>query len=145
MSAQPRCPSCRTQVESDDASCRNCGAALGAAATVVDDEASPAEQISPKDEVAQDLKRALSPRIEVLRRLGGGGMSTVYLGRDPALRRLVAIKVLSDDLANDPLARARFTREAETSAAISHPHVIEIHEVGTPAPAQPRRSEPPAS
>ena len=131
MSAQPRCPACRTQVESDDESCRNCGAALGAAATVVDDEASPTEQISPKDKVAQELKRALSPRIEMLRRLGGGGMSTVYLGRDPALRRLVAIKVLSDDLANDSLARARFTREAETSAAIAHPHVIEIHEVGT--------------
>ena len=131
MSAQPRCPSCRTQVESDDASCRNCGAALGAATTVVDDEASSTEHISPQDKVAQELKRALSPRIEVLRRLGGGGMSTVYLGRDPALRRLVAIKVLSDDLANDSLARARFTREAETSAAIAHPHVIEIHEVGT--------------
>ncbi len=131
MSAQPRCPSCRTQVESDDELCRNCGAALGAAITGDDEEESPAERISPKDKVAKALKRALSPRIEVLRRLGGGGMSTVYLGRDPALRRLVAIKVLSEDLANDPLARARFTREAETSAAISHPHVIEIYEVGT--------------
>ncbi len=90
MSAQPRCPSCRTQVESDDELCRNCGAALGAAITGDDEEESPAERISPKDKVAKALKRALSPRIEVLRRLGGGGMSTVYLGRDPALRRHLA-------------------------------------------------------
>ena len=127
----PRCPSCRTQVEPDDATCRNCGAALGAAATVIDENDAPAQQISPQDKVANELHGTLSPRMEVLRRLGGGGMSTVYLGRDPALHRLVAIKVLSDDLNSDPLARARFTREAEAAAAIVHSHVIEIHEVGT--------------
>ena len=127
----PRCPSCRTQVEPDAATCRNCGAALGAAATVIDEDEAPTQQISPDDKTAVELHRTLSPRIEVLRRLGGGGMSTVYLGRDPALHRLVAIKVLSDNLNSDPLARARFTREAEAAAAIVHPHVIEIHEVGT--------------
>ncbi len=127
----PRCPSCRTQVEPDAATCRNCGAALGAAATVIDEDEAPAQRISPKDQTAAELHRTLSPRIEVLRRLGGGGMSTVYLGRDPALHRLVAIKVLSDDLNSDALARARFTREAEAAAAIVHPHVIEIYEVGT--------------
>ena len=127
----PRCPSCRTQVEPDAATCRNCGAALGAAATVIDEDEAPTQRISPKDKTAAELHRTLSPRIEVLRRLGGGGMSTVYLGRDPALHRLVAIKVLSDDLNSDALARARFTREAEAAAAIVHPHVVEIYEVGT--------------
>lgn len=97
----------------------------------MNDDAAPTESIPDDDRVAAALKRALSPRIQLLRRLAGGGMSRVYLGRDPSLRRLVAIKVLSEELANDPVARERFTREAEAAAAIVHPHVIDIYQVDT--------------
>jgi hypothetical protein len=65
-------------------------------------------------------------------------MSVVYLGREPSLRRLVAIKVLAEDLNKDDVARARFTREAEAAAGIVDPHVISIYQVGT----LPRSSRP---
>lgn len=66
-------------------------------------------------------------RFEVLRILGRGGMGTVYLARDARLDRLVAVKTLTDT-AED--RRARFVREARTAAAIRHPNVATIYEVG---------------
>jgi hypothetical protein len=63
-------------------------------------------------------------------------MGSVYLGRDPALKRSVAIKVLAPLLAQDPVARARFTREAEAAAAVSHPHVVSVYQVGELAPSR---------
>jgi hypothetical protein len=126
-----RCPACGTKTDPEDQDCRHCGAAIDDDTTSVNDDAAPTESISDDDRVAAALKRALSPRIQLLRRLAGGGMSRVYLGRDPSLRRLVAIKVLSEELANDPVARERFTREAEAAAAIVHPHVIDIYQVDT--------------
>ncbi|MDH5643632.1 MAG: serine/threonine protein kinase, partial [Gemmatimonadota bacterium] len=129
MSTRP-CPICREDIEADLSACPICGNDL-TDLTILDETNSGAQRIAPDDKTGLELTRALGPRIEIVRKLGAGGMSTVYLGRDPALRRFVAIKVLSDDLADDPLARARFTREAEASAAISDPHVIEIFQVDT--------------
>src|SRR5581483_3726595 len=72
-------------------------------------------------------------RFEVLRVLGKGGMGTVYLARDPRLDRPVALKVLhAEDVATDE-RRARFLREARTAAAIRHPNVATIYEVGESA------------
>ncbi|HUJ13444.1 MAG TPA: serine/threonine-protein kinase [Thermoanaerobaculia bacterium] len=69
-------------------------------------------------------------RFEVLRVLGKGGMGTVYLARDPRLDRPVALKVLhAEDVGTDE-RRARFLREARTAAAIRHPNVATIYEVG---------------
>src|SRR6266542_1202279 len=69
-------------------------------------------------------------RFQVLRILGKGGMGTVYLARDSRLERPVALKVLhSEELATDE-RRARFLREARTAAAIRHPNVATIYEVG---------------
>ncbi|MDQ6803212.1 MAG: protein kinase [Acidobacteriota bacterium] len=69
-------------------------------------------------------------RFEVIRVLGKGGMGTVYLARDPRLDRSVALKVLraEDLIAED--RRSRFMREARTAAAIRHPNVATIYEVG---------------
>jgi tRNA A-37 threonylcarbamoyl transferase component Bud32 len=125
-----RCPACGTKVKSSDTSCPTCEAALSAAATQPGDESPGTSSLFKKDKIAAELKDALAPGIQVLRRFGAGAMSTLYLGRDPALRRLVAIKVLSKDLAKDAVARARFTREAESAAAVSHPHVVGIYQVG---------------
>lgn len=81
-------------------------------------------------EVADLLRKALEPSFILVRLLGAGGMGLVYLARDPALKRLVAVKVMSPGLAQDPEARARFQREAESVAAISHPNVVAIYAVG---------------
>ena len=57
-------------------------------------------------------------------------MGEVWRARDTRLRRDVAIKVLPDSLANDPVARMRFDREARAVAALSHPNILDIHDVG---------------
>jgi eukaryotic-like serine/threonine-protein kinase len=67
---------------------------------------------------------------EVVGPLGKGGMGEVYRGRDTRLDREVAIKVLPDRLAKDSEALARFEREAKILAALSHPNVLAIHDVG---------------
>ena len=62
--------------------------------------------------------------------LGRGAMGIVLKGYDPALSRLVAIKLLSPTLASSPSFRERFLREARAAAGISHPNVVTIHAVG---------------
>ena len=64
---------------------------------------------------------------QVSARIGTGGMGEVYRARDPRLNRLVAIKVLRPDVANDPDRLARFAREAQLLASLNHPHIAQIH------------------
>jgi serine/threonine protein kinase len=66
---------------------------------------------------------------EVTRVIGQGGMGLVYQAYEPALRRWVAIKVLSPHLASESVARLRFAREAQAAAAVCHENVITIHAV----------------
>src|ERR1700674_4202664 len=61
--------------------------------------------------------------------LGEGGMGVVYRALDTKLNRPVAIKLLSDDLA-DAAARRRFQREAQTASSLNHPHILTVHDVG---------------
>jgi Tol biopolymer transport system component/predicted Ser/Thr protein kinase len=61
--------------------------------------------------------------------LGEGGMGTVYRALDTKLNRPVAIKFLSDDLA-DVAARRRFQREAQMASSLNHPHIVTVHDVG---------------
>jgi Tol biopolymer transport system component len=68
---------------------------------------------------------------EILGKLGAGGMGEVYRARDTKLQRDVAIKVLPEMLAHDPAALARFEREAQAVAALSHPNILAIHDFAT--------------
>jgi TolB-like protein/tetratricopeptide (TPR) repeat protein len=67
---------------------------------------------------------------EIVSPLGAGGMGEVYRARDPRLGREVAIKVLPEALAEDAERRSRFEREARTVAALNHPNVVAIYDVG---------------
>jgi len=67
---------------------------------------------------------------EVIRVLGTGGMGTVYLARDTALDREVAVKVLRPEVAGDPALRDRFVREARAAARVSHPNLTHVYFVG---------------
>ena len=62
--------------------------------------------------------------------IGAGGMGEVYKATDTRLNRTVAIKVLPEHVASDPDLQQRFEREAKTLAALSHPHICHIHDVG---------------
>jgi hypothetical protein len=68
---------------------------------------------------------------EIVAPIGVGGMGEVYRAYDTRLGRDVAIKVLPRTLANDPDALARFEREARAVAAINHPNILALHDIGT--------------
>ncbi|MGQ0735712.1 MAG: protein kinase domain-containing protein [Acidobacteriota bacterium] len=71
---------------------------------------------------------------EVLTPIGAGGMGEVYRARDTRLKRDVAIKILPATFAADPDRLMRFEREAETLAALNHPHIAQIHGLEESAP-----------
>jgi tRNA A-37 threonylcarbamoyl transferase component Bud32 len=66
----------------------------------------------------------------LLKPLGQGGMGVVYLAEHAELRRKVALKILQGDKAMDKLALERFLREARAAAALDHPNIVRIHDVG---------------
>ena len=73
---------------------------------------------------------AIGQQYELMDEIGRGGMSVVYRARDKRLNRQVAVKVLPPELTYDPAIRPRFTREAQTSAHLEHPHIVPIYDVG---------------
>lgn len=102
------CPRCGTCWDSGSSSCEHDGASL----TIV------------------PLPRTLAGRYRLERRLGTGGMGTVYEARDGALGRRVAVKVLREDYVHSAAAASRFEREARAAAALDHPNVVSVFDYG---------------
>ena len=67
---------------------------------------------------------------EILDKLGEGGMGEVWRARDRRLQRMVAVKILPQDVANDATRRARFEQEARALGALNHPNIVAIYDVG---------------
>jgi hypothetical protein len=70
------------------------------------------------------------PQLEILEQIGQGGMGAVYKARQPALDRLVALKILKLPATADPGFAERFIREAKTLARLSHPRIVAVHDYG---------------
>lgn len=82
------------------------------------------------DALAAKLSSALGASYQLARLLGRGGMGAVYRATDRRLRREVAIKVLPPELGYSEDLRARFVREAQMAAQLSHPNIVPIYDVG---------------
>ena len=66
---------------------------------------------------------------EIVAPIGAGGMGEVFRAHDTKLNRPVAVKLLSDDLA-DAAARRRFQREAQMASSLNHPHILTVYDAG---------------
>jgi hypothetical protein len=86
--------------------------------------------MSPTDPLRAALEKALGDQYEIVRLLGRGGMGAVYLARERALQRTVAIKVLPPEIAVSAEAQERFRREARTAAKLTHPNIVALHAFG---------------
>ena len=67
---------------------------------------------------------------EILSPIGAGGMGEIYRARDIRLDRIVALKVLPNHLAADPILRQRFEREAKAVSSLNHPNICTLHDIG---------------
>ncbi|MDW0111828.1 Stk1 family PASTA domain-containing Ser/Thr kinase [Sporosarcina saromensis] len=76
------------------------------------------------------IGKRIGGRYEVIRGIGEGGMSKVYLAHDIILGRDVAIKVLNYDFVNEQDMKKRFQREALSATSLTHPHIVNIFDVG---------------
>ena len=77
----------------------------------------------------QYIGKLLDNRYEILERIGTGGMAVVFKGRDHRLNRLVAIKILKEELAQDAEFRRRFHDESQAVAMLSHPNIMAVYDV----------------
>ena len=77
----------------------------------------------------QYIGKLLDNRYEIIERIGTGGMAVVFKGRDHRLNRLVAIKILKEELAQDAEFRRRFHDESQAVDMLSHPNIMAVYDV----------------
>lgn len=116
------CSKCNAPLASTDRFCPKCGTARDQDATVV-------LSGGIKNVQATQLASATTGEFEVMQQLGLGAMGSVYLARDVALSRKVAIKVIASNLLQDEAMVSRFRLEAQTVASLRHPNIVNVHAV----------------
>ncbi len=123
------CPRCKTENPNTSRTCGACRAPLPAA----DLEPGAGGDSSLSPTVTPPTTPPLGGKYDVAGEIGRGGMGVVYKARDIKLNRWVALKLLPDEVADDPDLRERFVLEAQAAAALAHPNVCVVHEVGEDA------------
>lgn len=126
------CPKCGAPI-GDDAPrglCPKC-VLSGAATTAPHSNTAAAGRSAPPtiEEVAPHF-----PDLEILELIGAGGMGSVFKARQKNLDRIVALKILSRDLSEDPAFAERFNREGRVLARLSHPNIVTVFDTGAAGP-----------
>ena len=122
-----QCPQCQAVLPADapQGLCPGCLMALAGQATEQDTLPLGEGDLPELEEIGRAF-----PDLEVLGKIGQGGMGVVYKARQPRLDRLVALKVLPKALAATPGFIERFTREGRVLARLNHPHIVAVHDFG---------------
>lgn len=116
------CASCQSPMGPDDRFCPSCGTGRDEDRTVV-------STTSVRNMQAKHLEESTRGEFEIMQQLGVGAMGSVYLARDIALSRRVAIKVIASNLLQDNAMVSRFRLEAQTVASLRHPNIVNVHAV----------------
>jgi len=120
------CPGCHSENPDDSRFCANCGVPLAGGGPV---SSSPTTWFDVSPEAGRS-GALVADKYRILEEIGSGGMGVVLKAEDTKLKRVVALKLLSPELSRQPEARRRFLREAQSAAALDHPHICTIYEVG---------------
>jgi tetratricopeptide (TPR) repeat protein len=96
----------------------------------LDSDATPFKPQGPSVSLAPETSRPVVPGFEIEGEIGRGGMGVVYRAKQVGLNRTVALKALIASPFADPSLRARFLLEAESVAALEHPHIVKVHAFG---------------
>ncbi len=125
-SPDKNCPHCGSALPAGvpESQCPRCLMAQIIAPTQDNESAPPIPSLTP-EELAPHF-----PQLEILECLGRGGMGVVYKARQKSLNRLVALKLLAPERADDPQFAARFEKEAHALAALNHPNIVGVHDFG---------------
>jgi serine/threonine protein kinase len=121
-----KCPKCHSDNPDTSRFCGNCAALLA-------QEGQPSVSLTktlatPLPVISKDS--LITGKYRIVEEIGRGGMGVVYKAEDLKLKRLVALKFLPPPLMNSPELKERFIIEAQSAAALSHPNICVIHEVG---------------
>jgi len=130
MNVVARCPSCQSELPPDAPAgvCPKCLVAAGFHSEPQPTAASPGAGgfVPPSPaELAPHF-----PDFEILELIGRGGMGAIYKARQPALDRIVALKILPSEVSHDPVFVDRFMREAKALARLNHPNIVTLYDVG---------------
>jgi serine/threonine protein kinase/tetratricopeptide (TPR) repeat protein len=116
------CARCQTPNRDESQVCLGCGVDLS--------DMDQAETVERAASAAITFGEDFGPRYRVEALLGTGGMGKVYKARDKELDRTVALKILRQDVVEDPVALQRFKQELQLASRITHPNILRIHDLG---------------
>jgi len=126
-----KCPKCHVENRDDSKFCGDCGAPLGPGAGAGPEAASLTKTLeTPRPVSVLKPGTLVAGKYRIIEEVGAGGMGVVYKAEDLKLKRAVALKFLPPHLMDAPELKERFLIEAQAAAALSHPNICVIHEVG---------------